>query len=81
MKYIVFRNQVTDEEEIFLFPKSVDHDVFAESMGFMRNHTWGNWERIRRTPISAGFVDANQCWGKSESLNLVSRPEDSNLLI
>ena len=53
----------------------------AEVLNRIKNTTLGNWERIRRAPISAGFVDdAHNCYGRSESLNLDSRPQDTILL-
>ena len=79
MKYIVTTNE-NGEEEIFIFPCSVNHDVMAEAVASMRNQTHGNWRRVHRETISAGFVEAGMCLGKSESLGLSSRPQDSNLL-
>jgi len=79
MKYIV---TVTPEgkEEIFLFPRAVHHDCMAEVLGRIRNQSFDPWERVRRTPISAGFVEGGKCVGESESLGLASRPEDMALL-
>lgn len=81
MKYITTL-QVSGKLEIFTFPDSVNHDCMAESIGRMRNQTFGNWERISRKPLSAGFVNASGiCLGESESLGLVSRgDEDTSLL-
>jgi len=79
MKYIV----TTDPdglEEIFIFPCTVPHNIMAEAVCFMRNQTCGNWRRIERTPISAGFIGGGICTGKSESLHLSSRPQDTELL-
>lgn len=79
MKYIVTENE-EGEREIFVFPRSVPHNAFAEVVAGIRNQTHGNWKRIRRKPVSAGFVDGGRCHGKSESLHLESRPEDTELL-
>lgn len=73
MKYICTIND-DGREEIFTFPKDVDHDTFFEVARSIRNHTWGNWHRVHREIISAGFVDENLiCSGKSESLKVESR--------
>ena len=80
MKYIVTK-QDDGDEEIFIFPESVHHNIMAESISRLRNQTWGNWERINRTPISAGFIRWGKCVGESESLSLKSRPDiDTQLL-
>ena len=79
-KYICTKSEYG--EEVFTFPSNVNHDAMAEVLGCIKNHTHGNWKRVFREPISAGFVNANgDCFGKSETLNLDSRMEtDSNLL-
>lgn len=84
MKYIVFLNESTKQEEIMVFPKSINHDCFAEGAHF-RNQTSGNWNRVFRKPISAGFVGSIPkglvCLGESMSLNLKSRPEIDTALL
>ena len=76
-KYIVVKTQYADEvedvvEEIYVFPKAVHHDCFYEIIN--------NQDEFRKL-ISAGFVDSNlQCYGKSETLNVESRKEDTDLL-
>jgi hypothetical protein len=82
MKYIVTERLTGDhEEEIFIFPNSVDHDCMAEMLGRIKNQSWGNWERVPRVPISAGFVDPfGTCFGRSETLDLDSREADTELL-
>jgi len=67
-------------EELFQFPRSIDHDAMAEVLGRIKDQTHGNWKRVRRVPIAAGFVDSSGCYGKSETLHLKARPEDSKLL-
>ena len=81
MKYIT-TEQESGKLEIFTFPDSVNHDCMAEVIRRMRNQTFGNWERIRRNPLSAGFVNASGiCLGESESLGLESRGhQDTDLL-
>jgi len=80
MKYIVMKDE-EGKEELFTFPCSVHHDAMAEVLGRIKNHTHGDWHRIFRQPIAAGFISAGgQCYGKSETLKLSSRPEDSTLL-
>jgi hypothetical protein len=79
MKYIVTCDK-DGNEDLFLFPRSIHHDAMAEMLMHIKNQTFGNWERVFREPISAGFVDGSRCHGKSESLGLESRPEDTILL-
>ena len=80
MKYIATKDE-EGKEELFTFPKNINHDAMAEVLGHIKNQTGGNWSRVRRIPVSAGFVDANgKCSGKSESLKLKSRQEDTALL-
>lgn len=80
MKYICFRNTDTDKEEIVLFPEYIHHDCFAETFERVRNQSHGDWKRVERVPVSAGFTDGLTCYGESESLRLSSRPEDTALL-
>lgn len=80
MKYIVTVDNA-GMEEVFTFPRSIDHDAMAEVLGRIKNHTHGNWHRVCRKPVSAGFVTATGvCYGHSESLGLESRPCDTQLL-
>lgn len=81
MKYIVTADE-DGHEELFTFPRSVHHDAMAEMLGRIKNQTHGNWHRVRRMPVAAGFVNAdNQCYGASETLGLIARPAlDSDLL-
>jgi hypothetical protein len=81
MKYICTKDE-NDKLEIFTFPRSIDHDAMAEALEGFRNKTYGNWERIYRKPISAGFVDVNgNCYDRSESLGLDSRKKEDTLLL
>lgn len=79
MKYIVTHCE-QHGEEIFVFPESINHNIMAEAIGRLKNQSFGDWSRITRTPVSAGFVKEGKCVGRSESLNLLSRPQDSDLL-
>ena len=80
MKYICTDSDYG--EEIFIFPRTVNHDAMAEVLCRIKNHTHGNWRRVFRNPISAGFVDINcNCFGKSETLGIESRGAvDTSLL-
>lgn len=79
MKYIVTENE-EGVEEIFVFPNAVHHDAMAEMLGRIKNQTHGNWTRVRRHPVAAGFIDhSGHCYGQSETLGLASRPQDSDL--
>lgn len=81
MKYIVMEDE-DGKEEIFIFPKSVNHDCMAEALGRIKNQTWGNWVRVWRNPVSAGFVNDGVCSGYSETLSLASRGDhDSHLIV
>jgi hypothetical protein len=84
MKYVVTKDE-NGVEELFMFPKSVDHDVFANAVSRLKNQAHGNWERIDRDVIAAGFVTTKQdgvfCFGRSETLNLNSRGRLDEMLI
>ncbi|MNR53314.1 hypothetical protein D3C85_1733100 [compost metagenome] len=47
----------------------------------IKNQSGGNWERVRRTPIAAGFYDGKTCYGHSETLKLRSRGTKDEELI
>ena len=80
MKYICVQNE-DGGFEIITFPKSIHHDVMSEAVQRMKNQTHGNWNRTLRKTISAGFVNINnECFGKSESLGLESKKEDTEIL-
>lgn len=81
MKYICTEDK-EGKEEIFTFPNSIDHDAMADALSRIKNQTWGQWERVRRMPISAGFVGVDgKCYGNSETLGLESRNDtDSKIL-
>lgn len=79
MKYVVVFSE-EQGEQLFIFPKNINHDDFAETLSYIKTGDRGNWQRIFRTPISAGFTDGSTCYGHSESLNISSRKQDTSLL-
>ena len=86
MKYIRFEHfdDVNDDwvDEIIVFPRSINHDCMAEVSRGIKDTMHGSWKRIRRAPVSAGFVTSDlKCYGKSESLALESfEEEDTEIL-
>lgn len=81
MKYVRMKGFDDNDDWIVIFPKNINHDCIAEVLGRMKNQTHGNWERVFREPVSAGFVDsAGTCHGESESLGLKSLFEDTEIL-
>lgn len=84
MKYVVVEVDVDGEasEQLFTFPKTIDHDRFAEVLSYIKTGSDRNWNREFRKPVSAGFTDGHTCYGKSESLDLSSRKDiDTALLL
>lgn len=81
MKYITTK-QEDGTEEIFIFPRAVHHKDMAQAVEHLKQHNddGSGWRRLLREPISAGFVEGGKCVGRSESLRLSSRPEDTALL-
>jgi hypothetical protein len=79
MKYIVM-NSAEAGKQLFIFPKSVDHDRMADVLSEVEQLIEGVFDNFYRTPVSAGFTDGKDCYGKSESLNLKSNPKDTELL-
>ena len=81
MKYVTMRNDATGKETIYLFDKSINHDLMAQTLHVTKIGDSHNWERAFQSPVSAGFVDHTwTCHGRSESLNLNSRDEDTAIL-
>jgi len=78
MKYVVVH---CDEagEQLFIFPKNIDHDEFASVLSYIKTGGY-NWTRPVRMPVSAGFTDGESCYGRSETLGLEFRAVDSELL-
>lgn len=81
MKYIVAEREDDEVEEIFIFPSSINHDCFMESIDRTRSSTGDRWTRTLRDPVAAGFTDGVTCWGRSETLDLDSRGEVDAKLI
>jgi hypothetical protein len=80
VKYIVTKTQA-GTEEIFVFPRSVNHDCMMEALSRIKSQTTGDWVRVPRTPVSAGFVSSSgACFGDSMTLGLKSREKDTALL-
>jgi hypothetical protein len=80
MKYIVTLGD-GGMEEIFPFSPLINHDAMAEAVSCIKNRTRDPWHRVHRQAISAGFVSPDgTCHGRSESLGLSARPEDTQLL-
>lgn len=79
MKYVVVHSDEAGEQ-LFIFPKSINHDEFAEVLSYIKQGDSQNWKRIFRAPIAAGFTDGVKCYGLSETLRLKSRPGDAELL-
>jgi hypothetical protein len=71
MKYVVFDGY--DGEQIIIFPKKIQHSMFASSI---TKHSHGTMR-----PISGGFVIDGQCVGESESLRMKSRGDEDTHLI
>lgn len=78
-KYVVVSSE-EQGEQLFTFPKNIDHDAFAEVLSYIKTGGTLNWKRSYREPVSAGFTDGIQCYGRSETLDLGSRPQDTALL-
>ena len=75
MKYIVLN--LKGEDQIIVFPRIIDHDRMRDAMNAIKFGNDRNWERKYHDAklVSAGFIDNGICHGKSESLNIKSRPE------
>lgn len=83
MKYIV-TNDEEGKQELFMFPKAINHNDFADAVQRIKTYVNGNprdWIRLERTPIAAGFTDGKTCTGRSETLNLNSRGRLDEMLI
>jgi hypothetical protein len=80
-KYLVIEHE--GKESIFVFPKAVDHDRMAEALEAIRFGGSRDWVRKYKQGqvISAGFVVGGKCEGKSETLNLKSRPDADTVLL
>jgi len=74
IKYVCTKDE-NGKEEIFTFPKSIDHDRFAHALCEIGP------DFQYREPISAGFVTRRgKCLGSSGTLDLDSRIADTAIL-
>lgn len=83
MKYVVTEDE-NGKQELFMFPKHINHDDFADCLRGIKTYINGNhreWERMYRKPIAAGFTDGKKCTGRSETLDLDSRGRLDEMLI
>lgn len=81
MKYVVTKAE-DGVERLFMFPKDINHDDFAEVLSYVKHRKgWNDWERQYHKPIAAGFTDGKTCHGRSETLNLDSRGRLDEMLI
>lgn len=72
MKYIVFRNRVTEDEFPLIFSEHLEHFLIDSAMRDTHHYL---------STISAGFcTPAGNAYGKSVTLGLHSRDEDSDLI-
>ncbi len=60
------------KEHIMVFPEKIQHSSFASAISEL---SFGELK-----PVSGGFVKDGECFGKSISLNMESRPQDTELL-
>jgi hypothetical protein len=82
MKYVVVETE-EQGKQMFIFPKNIDHDSFAEVLSNIRYLVNGdprNWKRIYREVVSAGFTDRNVCYGWSETLDIGAAVTDTALM-
>lgn len=70
-KFVTFVGY-SGKEVIIVFPAKAQHLQFAESFTRL---TFGEFK-----PVSGGFVMNNECFGRSVSLGMAARPEDTELL-
>ena len=80
MKYVVVESE-EQGKQMFIFPKNIDHDSFADVLSYIKVGSPQNWKRAYREPVSAGFTDGTVCYGRSETLNLASLPTDTALML
>ena len=78
MKYIVTKDGL-GQDRIFIFSKTINHDCFSQVVNELIGDDMGLDTYMR--VISAGFTDLKTCYGRSETLNLDSLSEDTDLLL
>jgi hypothetical protein len=79
MKYICVLTE-NGTHEVFTFPNTVNHDAMMQGLSRLKDKTYGNRKGELRVPVSAGFVVDGVCFGRSITLNISSRPEDTEIL-
>lgn len=79
MKYVVVESK-EQGEQMFIFPKNINHNDFYDVLSYIKIGDNHNWTRPYRGIVSSGFTDGKTCYGRSESLQVDSRPEDTALL-
>lgn len=80
MKYVVVKSE-EQGKQMFIFPKNIDHDSFAEVLSYIKVGTPQNWNRVYRETVSAGFTDGKTCYGRSETLGLEADKGDTALML
>lgn len=82
MKYVCFEDRKTGKQTIVLFDRHINHVDMADAVTRVRLYDERNeWYR-GVYPVSAGFVHPDlTCYGRSESLQLNSRPEEDTKLL
>lgn len=68
MKFVT--HQINNQDVIYVFPRSVNHDHFAESIESIR---FSDYDCDGGNLISAGFVEGRTCEGASGTLDLCAR--------
>jgi hypothetical protein len=83
-KYIVMKDE-HGKELLFTFPEMIAHNWMFEAVQNVREGVPQNWARPYRGSdcVAAGFMTKDGvCYGRSESLNIPSRPEiDTKLFL
>lgn len=80
-KYIVIEDE-EGQESIIVFSTHIVHAHMFEALQRMKFGDMVDWKRRSSHVVGAGFVDyVGNCYGRSESLGVASRPkEDTKLL-
>jgi hypothetical protein len=86
MKYIVLQHPDTKEETIHTWPDRIDmtHQRMSEVITAVRvDKGMSSWDRayLGSEIVGAGFCNSTGCFGRSESLNVDSRPEQDTELL
>jgi hypothetical protein len=81
MKYIVM--SLGGEEQIFVFPRMVDHDRMFEACERIRfgHRDWNRLYKQQGECVAAGFIDNGECHGRSETLGIESRGSKDTALL